>query len=121
MTTYDAGTRSSTSHIATVHRVAISVAFVSGSLALIAMLFGSPLQIGSAMAVCGAAWIVVHLSEQFAAQNRAAVERLVDRPVRSTFEQRVIFGPSSRRVPFPADDFGRRDAGHTTDRSLVRV
>ena len=121
MTAHDAGRRSGTRHIATVHRGAASVAFVSGSLALIAMLFGSPLQIGSAMAVCGAAWIVVHLSEQFAAQERAVAERLLDRPVRSTYEERVIFGPSPRRVSLPADDFGRRDAGHTPDRSLVRV
>ena len=41
----------------TLHVGAITVAFISGVLALVALAVGSPLQFGVAMASCGAGWI----------------------------------------------------------------
>ena len=76
MSVHDSGRRLGNGHIAAVHRGAIAVAFVSGTLALVAMLFGSALQIGSALAVCAAGWIVVHITEQFAAQELASIKRM---------------------------------------------
>lgn len=57
--------------IAFTHTAAVSVAFVSGSFALIALLLGSPLEYGTALALCATAWIVAHLAERFAEHERA--------------------------------------------------
>jgi hypothetical protein len=55
--------------IALIYAGAMSVAFVSGTFALVALLLGSPFEFGSALATCGAAWIVTHLAERFAEQE----------------------------------------------------
>jgi hypothetical protein len=70
--------------IALIHASAISLAFVSGTLALVALLLGSPLEFGSALAICGAGWIVAHLAERFAEQERVARRRRRTAPAHST-------------------------------------
>jgi hypothetical protein len=59
---------------------AITIAFVSGTLALVALAVGSPLQFGAALALCGAGWIATDFIEYTAvpAGRRCAVpaERL---------------------------------------------
>jgi hypothetical protein len=61
--------------IAFIYAGAISFAFVSGTFALMALLLGSPLQFGSALAMCGTGWIVAHIAERFAEQERVARRR----------------------------------------------
>jgi len=61
---------------AVVHASAVAVAFVSGTLALVAMLVGTPLQFGVALALCGAGWIVTHFVERLAEQDLAQRRRL---------------------------------------------
>jgi len=51
------------------HASAIAVAFVSGTFALVALLFGSPTQFGVALALCGVGWIVTHFIERLAEQD----------------------------------------------------
>jgi hypothetical protein len=65
-------------HIALIHAGAISSAFVSGTVALVALLLGSPLQFGSALAMCGAGWIVAHIAERFAEQERVGRRRALE-------------------------------------------
>ena len=69
---------------ALIYAGATAVAFVSGTLALVAMLVGSPLQFGLPLAVCGAGWIVTHFVEGLAEQDRAHRRRPAPapRPVR---------------------------------------
>ena len=69
MTAYNVSDNPRSQHIQSVHAAAISVAFVSGTLALIALLLGSPLEFGSALAICGMAWIVANFAERLAEQN----------------------------------------------------
>jgi len=57
-------------HIASVQAAGILVAFVSGTLALVALFLGSPLEFGSALAVCSTAWIVANFAERLAEQKR---------------------------------------------------
>jgi hypothetical protein len=57
------------------HTSAVAVAFVSGTLALVAMLVGSPLQFGVTLALCGVGWIVAHFVEQLAEQDLARPRR----------------------------------------------
>ena len=64
--------------IAFVHAAAISVAFVSGTFALVALLLGSPFEFGSALAICGTGWIVAHIAEQFAEQKHAGRRRALE-------------------------------------------
>jgi uncharacterized membrane protein YczE len=54
-----------------IHASAVAVAFVSGTVALVAMLVGTPLQFGVALALCGVGWIVTHFIEQLAEQGFA--------------------------------------------------
>jgi len=63
--------------IALIHAVAVSAAFASGTVALVALLLGSPLQFGSALAMCGAGWIVAHIAERFAGQERVGRRRAI--------------------------------------------
>jgi hypothetical protein len=70
MTANDLRTNRRSRRIAFIHAGAISFAFVSGTLALVALLLGSPLQFGSALAMCGTGWIVAHITERFAEQGR---------------------------------------------------
>lgn len=58
------------------HTSAVTVAFLSGTFALVAMLVGTPLQFGIALALCGAAWIVTHFVERLAEQDLAERRRL---------------------------------------------
>jgi hypothetical protein len=51
------------------HASAIAVAFVSGTFALVALLFGTPMQFGIALALCGVGWIVTHFVERLAEQD----------------------------------------------------
>lgn len=60
-----------------IHGSAIAVAFTSGTLALMALLVGSPLQFGVALALCGAGWIVTHFVEQLAEQELAQPKQAV--------------------------------------------
>jgi hypothetical protein len=64
--------------IAFIHAGAISFAFVSGTFALVALLLGSPLQFGSALAMCGTGWIVAHIAERFAEQKRVGRRRALE-------------------------------------------
>jgi hypothetical protein len=71
MTAYNNSGYLRSRRIAFIHAGAISVAFVSGTVALVALLLGSPFEFGSALALCGAAWIVAHIAERFAEQELA--------------------------------------------------
>jgi hypothetical protein len=98
MTAQDSARRSVNQRIATIHYCAISVAFVSGTLALVAMLLGTPMQIGSAMALSAAGWIVAHMAEQLAEAQRDADARRLRRH-QAALEARdgyVRFGSSGR-------------------------
>ena len=53
--------------IALIRASAISIAFVSGTVAVATILVGSPLTFGSALAVCGIGWIVADITEQLGA------------------------------------------------------
>lgn len=57
------------------HTVAIVIATVSGSYALVALLFGSPLEFGLALALCAVCWIVAHFIERTVERDRAAYTR----------------------------------------------
>ena len=70
MTAYNVADHPRSRRIVFIHAGAISAAFVSGTFALVALLLGSPLEFGSALALCGAAWIVAHIAEQFAERER---------------------------------------------------
>lgn len=54
-------------HIALIRASAISIAFVSGTVALATILMGSPLAFGSALAACGIGWIVADIAEHLEA------------------------------------------------------
>lgn len=56
-------------YLAFIHAGAISVAFVSGTFALAALLLGSPFEFGSALALSGTAWIVADIAERLAEQK----------------------------------------------------
>ena len=53
------------------HAGAIIVAIVSGSYALVALLFASPREFGLALALCGVCWIVAHFIEWTVERERA--------------------------------------------------
>ena len=53
-----------------IHSGAVSLAFVSGTFALVALILGSPLEFGSALAICASGWIVAHIAERFAERSR---------------------------------------------------
>lgn len=61
-----------------IHSGAISLAFVSGTFALVALILGSPLEFGSALAICASGWIVAHIAERFAEQERARHRRALE-------------------------------------------
>ena len=84
MTAYNVSDYPRSQHIASVHAAAISVAFVSGTLALVALLLGSPLEFGSALAVCGTAWIVANFAERLAEQKRTHDNRTLTSTHRPT-------------------------------------
>ena len=84
MTAYNVSAYPQSQHIASVHAAAISVAFVSGTLALVALLLGSPLEFGSALAVCGTAWIVANFAERLAEEKRTHYRRTLTSTRRPT-------------------------------------
>ena len=84
MTAYNVSDYPRSQHIASVHAAAISVAFVSGTLALVALLLGSPLEFGSALAVCGTAWIVANFAERLAEEKRTHYRRTLTSTRRPT-------------------------------------
>ena len=71
MTAYNVADHPRNRRIVFIHAGAISAAFVSGTFALVALLVGTPFEFGIALALCGAAWIVAHIAEQFAERERA--------------------------------------------------
>jgi hypothetical protein len=75
MTAYHSLDNRRSRRISFIHAGAISFAFVSGTSALVALLLGSPLQFGSALAMCGTGWIVAHIAERFAEQPRVSRSR----------------------------------------------
>lgn len=87
---------------------AITIAFVSGTLALVALAVGSPLQFGTALALCGAGWIATDFIEHTAipARRRCAVpaERL-----NAGFETcRVVHIGARECFPAPTPSAGTR-------------
>jgi len=56
----------------TLHAGAVAIAFLSGTLALVALAVGSPLQFGVALASCAAGWIAADFVESTAERQRAA-------------------------------------------------
>ena len=56
----------------TFHTGAIVIAILSGSYALVALLVGSPLEFGVALALCGACWVAAHFIEWTVERERAA-------------------------------------------------
>ena len=79
MTTYDSRDYRRNRRIAFIYEGAVCVAFVTGTFALLALLLGSPLEFGSALASCGVAWIVAHIAEQTAEQETARRRRALPR------------------------------------------
>lgn len=65
---------------ALVYSSAIAVAVASGSFALVALLMGSPVAFGLALALCATAWIVTHFVERLVVQARASDRRRRDYP-----------------------------------------
>lgn len=70
--TFTTSTNSRRRRYAVVHSAAIMVSVASGTFALVAMLVGSPLSFGLALALCGTGWIVTHFVERLAEQDRRA-------------------------------------------------
>ena len=56
----------------TLHTGAITIAILSGTYALVALVAGSPLEFGVALALCGAGWIAADFSECTVERERAA-------------------------------------------------
>jgi hypothetical protein len=72
--------------LSTLHLGAITIAIVSGTYALVALLVGSPLEFGVALAFCGAWWIAAHFIEWTVERERVARSRAV--PARSSTHTR---------------------------------
>ena len=56
----------------TLHTIAITIAVLSGTYALVALVAGSPLEFGVALALCGAGWITADFIERTVERERAA-------------------------------------------------
>ena len=94
---------------------AISLAFVSGTCALVALLLGSPLEFGSALAICASGWIVAHIAERFAEQERTGRGLAVE-PTRRTAPARSA--PGYLRLSAPVQ---RHPQSPTRERILSTV
>lgn len=94
---------------------AVSLAFVSGTCALVALLLGSPLEFGSALAICASGWIVAHIAERFAEQERTG-RRLAVEPTRRTAPARSA--PGYLRLSAPVQ---RHPQSPTRERILSTV
>ena len=102
MNSYKVSDNPRSQHIASVHAAGISVAFLSGTLALVALLFGSPSEFGSALAVCGTAWIVANFAERLAEQKRTDYRRIFTSTRRPT-SSAVMPGYVCLRAPARPD------------------
>lgn len=80
--------------IRVLHTAAIVVALVSGSYALIALVAGSPLEFGIALALCGAGWVGADFVERRA--ERAPIPDIAKMPPHTVFMRR---GHSCARPP----------------------
>jgi hypothetical protein len=111
MTAYNFSDYQRSRRIAFIHGGAISVAFVAGTFALVALLLGSPFEFGSALALCGGAWIVAHIAEQFAEQQRARRNRALLSERRAPSAH---FAPGYMRFDAPARRHRREPVGQRT-------
>jgi hypothetical protein len=59
-----------------IHTCAIGVALVCGSYALVALVTGSPLEFGIALALCGVGWVAAHYIEWGVEHDRRACPRV---------------------------------------------
>lgn len=82
------------------HTAAVLLVVASGVCALAALVAGSPLQFGVALALCGAGWIAVDY-----------IERAIDRRRRAIPAVRVNPGYGSVRVVYVGDGKARPFAG----------
>jgi hypothetical protein len=72
--------RTKRSSLRVIHTCAIGVALVCGSYALVALITGSPLEFGIALALCGAGWVAANYIEWTVEHDRRARPRV--RPAR---------------------------------------
>ena len=104
---------------AVIHSAAIMVSVVSGTFALVAMLVGSPLSFGLALALCGTGWIVTHFVERMAEQDRRAT-----RQRHSAFVHDGFMEDGFVDADFVDDRFADRDSideGFVDDRFVLEA
>ena len=104
---------------AVIHSAAIMVSVVSGTFALVAMLVGSPLSFGLALALCGTGWIVTHFVERMAEQDRRAA-----RPRHGAFVHDGFMEDDFVDADFVDDRFADRDSideGFVDDRFVLEA
>ena len=95
---------------AVIHSAAIMVSVVSGTFALVAMLVGSPLSFGLALALCGTGWIVTHFVERMAEQDRRATRRRHSAFVHDGFMEDGFVDADFVDADFVDDRFADRDS-----------
>ena len=95
---------------AVIHSAAIMVSVVSGTFALVAMLVGSPLSFGLALALCGTGWIVTHFVERMAEQDRRAARRRHGALVHDGFMEDGFVDADFVDADFVDDRFADRDS-----------
>ena len=95
---------------AVIHSAAIMVSVVSGTFALVAMLVGSPLSFGLALALCGTGWIVTHFVERMAEQDRRAARRRHGAFVHDGFMEDGFVDADFVDADFVDDRFADRDS-----------
>lgn len=104
---------------AVIHSAAIMASVVSGTFALVAMLVGSPLSFGLALALCGTGWIVTHFVERMAEQDRRAA-----RPRHGAFVHDGFMEDDFVDADFVDDRFADRDSideGFVDDRFVLEA
>lgn len=89
--------------IRVLHTAAIVVALVSGSYALIALVVGSPVEFGIALALCGAGWVGADFVERRAERADSGLRRTPIPDAAKMPPHTVLVGPgesrSRRRLP----------------------
>ncbi|BBX53796.1 hypothetical protein GCM10009645_28100 [Mycolicibacterium poriferae] len=109
---------------AVIHSAAIMVSVVSGTFALVAMLVGSPLSFGLALALCGTGWIVTHFVERMAEQDRRAARRRHGAFVHDGFMEDGFVDADFVDADFVDDRFADRDSideGFVDDRFVLEA
>ncbi|QFS93314.1 hypothetical protein FIV07_21340 [Mycobacterium sp. THAF192] len=109
---------------AVIHSAAIVVSVVSGTFALVAMLVGSPLSFGLALALCGTGWIVTHFVERMAEQDRRATRRRHSAFVHDGFMEDGFVDADFVDADFVDDRFADRDSideGFVDDRFVLEA